>query len=79
MLPYCQQIPVVNSWYALPAATAAGAETQAWDLIFMQKNSRARAVAIAKAMDDEKFKRLRFLAIAIGASAAFLSLPAFLL
>ncbi len=45
----------------------------------MQKNSRARAVAIAKAMDDEKFKRLRFLAIAIGASAAFLSLPAFLL
>ncbi|MCK8780095.1 hypothetical protein M0654_08880 [Rhizobium sp. NTR19] len=44
----------------------------------MQKNSRARAIAIAKAVDDEKFKRLRFLALAIGATAALLSLPVFL-
>ncbi|WP_162894716.1 hypothetical protein [Rhizobium terrae] len=42
----------------------------------MQKTSRARAVAVAKVQDDAKLRRLRLLAIAIGATAALLSLPA---
>ncbi|EUC00251.1 hypothetical protein PMI07_003537 [Rhizobium sp. CF080] len=41
----------------------------------MQKSSRARAIAIAKVQDNQKLIRLRFLAIAIGATAALLALP----
>lgn len=43
----------------------------------MQKNRRGRAIAIALVKDDAKLKRLRLLAIAIGATAALLSVPAF--
>lgn len=42
----------------------------------MQKPSRARAIAIAKVQDNQKLIRLRSLAIAIGATAALLALPA---
>jgi hypothetical protein len=43
----------------------------------MQRPSRARAIAIAKVQDNPKLIRLRFLAIAIGATAALLALPTF--
>ncbi len=42
----------------------------------MQKPSRARAIAIALVQDEAKLRRLRLLTIAIGATAALLSLPA---
>ncbi|MGK9052321.1 hypothetical protein [Neorhizobium petrolearium] len=42
----------------------------------MQKTRRARAIAIALVKDDAKLRRLRLLAIAIGATAALLSVPA---
>ncbi len=42
----------------------------------MQKTRRARAIAIALVKDDAKLKRLRLLAITIGATATLLALPA---
>jgi hypothetical protein len=41
----------------------------------MHKPRRARAVAIAQTRDLEKTMNLRFLAIAVGATAALLALP----
>jgi hypothetical protein len=42
----------------------------------MQKTRRARAIAVAVARDDAKLRRLRLLAITIGAMATLLALPA---
>jgi len=41
----------------------------------MQKTRRARAIAIALVKDDAKLRRLRLLAITIGATATLLALP----
>ncbi|MEQ1403665.1 hypothetical protein ABK249_01855 [Neorhizobium sp. Rsf11] len=42
----------------------------------MQKTRRARAIAIALVQDDARMKWFRLLAIAIGATAALLSVAA---
>lgn len=44
----------------------------------MPKARRTRAVAIALAAEEQKLKRLAFLTLAIGATAALLSLPVLL-
>ncbi|MBB6507687.1 hypothetical protein F4695_001019 [Rhizobium soli] len=41
----------------------------------MQKTRSARAIAIAKTQDNAKLIRVRFLAMAIGATVALLSVP----
>jgi hypothetical protein len=41
----------------------------------MQKTRNARAIAIAKAQDNAKSIRLKFLVMAIGATVALLSVP----
>lgn len=43
----------------------------------MQNIRRARAVAITLAQNEAKQKRMKFFAIAVGATAAILALPTF--
>jgi hypothetical protein len=63
-----------DDWQSGAAAIGRTQNEESWGTA-MHKARRARAVAIAQSQDLEKTMRLRFFAIAVGATAALLALP----